>query len=105
MGEITFRIEADDAEIRRPFSDGQNIMSAAVNGDVPGIEGECGGEMSCGTCHVRIGAPWADEIPRASSAEQDMLDVLEDPSPESRLGCQVKLSAALDGILVSVPDA
>lgn len=104
MGRITY-IESgsDDREVT--FVDGDSVMTAAVNGNVAGIEGECGGELSCGTCHVYLGEPWASQVPPPSPEEEEMLEVVEDQRPDSRLGCQVELTESLDGIVVTVAEA
>ena len=82
---------------------GQNVMELAVNHDIPGIVGECGGDLSCGTCHVYVEAPWDATLGKASTDETDMLEVVDHLRPASRLCCQLVLSDALDGLIVSTP--
>lgn len=82
--------------------EGESLMEAAVRNNVPGIIGECGGDMSCATCHVYIDERWAAQLPPASEDEQDLLEMSDARKPESRLGCQVKVSAALDGLVAQV---
>jgi len=79
------------------------LMRAAVDHGVPGIDGDCGGHCACATCHVFIESPWADMLSPRSDAEEDMLGLTVDPRPTSRLGCQVRVTAALDGIVVQLP--
>ncbi|KAF0114827.1 MAG: ferredoxin 2Fe-2S [Rhodobacteraceae bacterium] len=97
---------ADGREITLDVPEGQSLMEAATRHGVPGIIGECGGSMSCATCHVVVHPTWADRAGEPGPFEEDMLDITEaDRQPTSRLSCQVRMSAALDGIVVSVPEA
>ena len=82
---------------------GASLMRGAVDNLVPGIVGECGGQMACGTCHVFIDAPWLGLLGPPSALEQGMLAVSEHTCTISRLACQVHLSDALDGIAVRIP--
>jgi 2Fe-2S ferredoxin len=84
-------------------AENESLMQAAVRSNVPGIQGECGGEMSCGTCHVYVRAPWRDSILSASADEKDLLDMIDDVTDDSRLACQIKCSSHLDGMEVEVP--
>jgi 2Fe-2S ferredoxin len=83
--------------------EGTSLMRAACDHMVPGIVGECGGFLSCGTCHVKIDTRWMDKIPPPGDDELAMLDCLTGTSSESRLGCQVVLDSSLNGLLVLVP--
>ena len=68
--------------------EGKNLMEAAVAASVPHVIGECGGSLSCATCHVYVSPEWATKT----------------GTPEtSRLSCQIKMTAALDGITLIVP--
>jgi len=79
-------------------------MKAAVDGNVKGIEGDCGGSLTCATCHVMIDPPWAELLPSPSADETDMLDFAASPvTPRSRLSCQVQLTPQLDGMVVQLP--
>ena len=83
---------------------GQSLMEAAVARGVPGIVGECGGSMSCATCHVVVDPGWFARTGDIGTFEDQMLDVTEaDREPTSRLSCQIKMTAALDGIVLRVP--
>ncbi|HSB24799.1 MAG TPA: 2Fe-2S iron-sulfur cluster-binding protein [Burkholderiaceae bacterium] len=83
---------------------GTTLMRAAVDHGVPGIDGDCGGNCACATCHVYIDSPWAERLSPKSDAEDDMLGLAVDPRPTSRLACQIRLSDALDGIVVALPE-
>jgi ferredoxin, 2Fe-2S len=94
--EITY-ILTDDSEQTVQASYGESVMRAALQNDVPGIIGECGGELSCGTCHVYVDAEWADKIDPQSEEERDLLDMMDDVRPESRLSCQIQLKPGCAG--------
>ncbi|MBL9073432.1 2Fe-2S iron-sulfur cluster-binding protein [Tabrizicola sp.] len=95
---------ADGREITLDVAEGTNLMEAATQRGVPGIIGECGGSMSCATCHVVVDPGWAERAGEPSPFEEDMLDITEaGRQPTSRLSCQLKMGPALDGIVVNVP--
>jgi len=82
-----------------------SIMVTAIDNDIPGIAGECGGACACATCHVYIDPDDIRRVPAASLMECEMLDgVAAERRPESRLGCQIAVSNTLDGLTVHVPD-
>lgn len=84
---------------------GQNLMMAAIGHDIEGIVGDCGGVMSCATCHVIVEAPFCEQLPPPSEAENQMLDYTAAPrEPGSRLSCQIVMNAALDGMAVRIAD-
>ncbi len=83
---------------------GQSLMQAAVAANVAGIEADCGGLMTCGTCHVYVREPHASQLPAPTDDEQGMLDFTASPRrPNSRLSCQIELTDALDGLTVDLP--
>lgn len=84
--------------------EGTSLMEAAKGANVEGIDADCGGCMVCGTCHVYVDAPWADMLSAPSEMEAEILDCVPEPNPRARLSCQIKLSAALDGLKVELPD-
>ena len=101
MAEIVFRL-SDGATRTAVVEDGTSVMAAAVANGVPGVVGDCGGSMTCATCHVRVLQPEA--LTQSSEEELDMLEVFdEDPGPGSRLGCQVRVSDAMPHVVVEVP--
>ncbi|HEX5738126.1 MAG TPA: 2Fe-2S iron-sulfur cluster-binding protein [Hydrogenophaga sp.] len=82
----------------------QSLMKAAVDANVKGIEADCGGTLTCATCHVMVDAPWLEKLPPASPDEIDMLDFAASAvQPTSRLSCQIQLTPALDGLVVHLP--
>ena len=82
--------------------EGESIMQVATRHGVPGIIGECGGEMSCATCHVHVGAEWRSKLRRPSEDETDLVEMSDDYTEDSRLSCQIKLRPEIDGIVVSI---
>lgn len=83
---------------------GQSLMQAAIAANVPGIEADCGGLLTCGTCHVFVHEPHASALPPAGEDENGMLDFTATPRrPNSRLSCQIDLTDALDGLTVDLP--
>jgi ferredoxin, 2Fe-2S len=85
-------------------SPGSTVMEAAVKNGIPGIEAECGGACACATCHVYIADAWQERVGPPSSMEEDMLDFAYDVRPNSRLSCQIKVTDALDGLVVHTPE-
>jgi ferredoxin, 2Fe-2S len=83
---------------------GESIMNLATRNLIPGIIGECGGNLSCATCHVYVGEPWYSKLKPAKSEENDMLEgTSEEPTEESRLGCQIPITSELEGIVIRIP--
>jgi 2Fe-2S ferredoxin len=81
-----------------------NLIQAAVARGIPCVVGECGGSMSCATCHVVVVPDWADRAGQPGAFEEDILDITEaERQPKSRLSCQIRITVDLDGILVSIP--
>jgi 2Fe-2S ferredoxin len=85
-------------------ANGQSVMQGAVANRIAGITGECGGAMACGTCHVYVDRNWLDKVGSRSDDEEAMLGFALDVADNSRLSCQIKLSDALDGLIVRTPE-
>jgi 2Fe-2S ferredoxin len=84
---------------------GSSVMQAAIANDVKGIDAECGGCLSCATCHVYVDPAWFVKMPPAHDDEIDMLGfVAAEQRPNSRLACQIMVGAELDGLVVQVPE-
>jgi 2Fe-2S ferredoxin len=83
---------------------GTTVMQAAVDNDIEGIVAECGGSCSCATCHCYVEESWLAKLEPPSDVERDMLECVLAPQSNSRLSCQIKLTEALDGIAISVPE-
>lgn len=69
------------------------------------IEGACEGALACSTCHVVLDRETYDALDLPSEDEEDMLDLAFEPTPTSRLGCQIVMSEELDGLVVKLPPA
>lgn len=101
---IKIRFVAHDGSSRDVAAEpGISLMEAARNNGVDGIDADCGGVCACATCHVYIDPAWADRVPPRGSNEADMLDMAEDVQASSRLACQIRLEAALDGLVAHLP--
>jgi 2Fe-2S ferredoxin len=82
---------------------GSSVMQAAMAADIQGINSECGGAASCGTCHAYVADDWASQIDPPAEMEAQMLEFVIEPTSNSRLTCQICISEALDGISFEVP--
>ena len=82
---------------------GITVMEGAVQNDIPGIDADCGGSLSCATCHVYVKEDWFNRIPKKEDGEDDMLDMAFEPKKNSRLSCQIIVSDEIDGLVVNIP--
>lgn len=103
MGQITF-IEHDGTQHEVELEPGKSLMQHATDNMVPGIDADCGGECACGTCHVIVEEAWFSQTGSINSEEQQMLDMTPEGAPRSRLACQVKVTDALAGLVVRLPE-
>jgi ferredoxin, 2Fe-2S len=103
MPQVTF-IEHNGTAHTVPATIGLSLMRAAIDNNVPGIDADCGGSCACATCHVYITPPWQDKLGAQSKMEEDMLDFAAATQPNSRLSCQIEITEALDGLVVTMPD-
>jgi ferredoxin, 2Fe-2S len=102
MPRITF-IEPDGFRrvINAPV--GITLMEAAMQNGVQGILALCGGACACGTCHVYVDATWLPRLQDKEEMEEGMLECAWEPGENSRLSCQIHITADLDGLEVTVP--
>jgi 2Fe-2S ferredoxin len=104
MANITWKME-DGSEISADIEDGLNLMEAATANNVPHIEGECGGCLSCATCHVFADEDWFAKTGEIDDIEDTMLDMTDvERRDNSRLSCQIIASPKLDGLVLYVPE-
>lgn len=103
MAKITF-IQDDGTKQTVDAEDGMTVMESAVKNMVPGIDADCGGACACATCHVYVEPDWLEATGDREEMEEDMLDFAFDVRDNSRLSCQIKVSAELDGLTVRVPE-
>ena len=83
---------------------GLSVLEIAHRNGI-GIEGACEGSLACSTCHVVVDGAWFEKLSPASEDEEDMLDLAFGLTHTSRLGCQIRMSEALDGLVVRLPAA
>jgi ferredoxin, 2Fe-2S len=102
MAKITF-VQPDGSKQTVTADAGMTVMEAAKRDVIGGIEAECGGACACATCHVYIDKAWSEKTGKPAAMEEDMLDFAFDVRPESRLACQIKVTDAMDGLVVQVP--
>ncbi|KAM0452375.1 hypothetical protein ACHAO4_005586 [Trichoderma viride] len=99
---VTF-IDKDGEEHKFAVSAGDNLLDIAQANDLE-MEGACGGSCACSTCHVIVeGEDHYDQMPEPEDDENDMLDLAFGLTETSRLGCQVKMTKELDGLVVKLP--
>ena len=83
---------------------GQSLMQAAVDANLPGIQADCGGLLTCATCHVVVPGDWLAKLQAMTGDEDGMLAfTAQTREPGSRLSCQIMLTPALDGLQVTLP--
>lgn len=94
----------DGRQITATVPAGQTLMEAARAHNVPSILGDCGGNLSCATCHVSVDPAWTAAASPPGPMEDSMLDITDAPrTATSRLSCQLSMSQALDGIILHIP--
>ena len=103
MLKITF-VATDGTRTDVDAAEGSTVMESAIKNMVQGIEAECGGACACATCHVYVDDAWTGKTGSAEPMEEDMLDFAYDVKPSSRLSCQIKVTAEMDGLVVHVPE-
>ena len=81
---------------------GQTLLQATIANEID-VEGACGGQCACATCHVILPEEYFNRIPKPQTDEADMLDLGADVTKYSRLGCQVKVNESLEGMNVTLP--
>ncbi len=103
MPKITY-VEHNGTEHVVEADAGVSVMEAAVKNMVPGIDADCGGACACATCHVYVDPEWLDKVGEKQAMEESMLDFASEPKENSRLSCQITVSAKLDGLIVRLPE-
>jgi len=105
MPAVTY-IAADGSRHPVEVPDGDTVMQGAVDNMISGIVGECGGGLACATCHCYVDDAWLGRVGVATGAEDQMLQAISSERKlSSRLGCQITLSDALDGLIVHLPES
>jgi ferredoxin, 2Fe-2S len=103
MAKITF-IDSSGKARTVEAQPGSTVMETAIKNGIPGIEAECGGACACATCHVYVDEAWREQTGPPSPMEEDMLDFGFEVRANSRLSCQIKVTDALDGLVVATPE-
>lgn len=98
---VTF-VHPDGREQVCDAPEGLSLLEVAHRSMID-IEGACEGSMACSTCHVIVDSAWFDKLPEAEEEEEDMLDLTFGLKKTSRLGCQIRMNADLDGLVVKLP--
>lgn len=101
MPKMTF-IERDGARREVEAALGLSVLEIAHRHGVD-IEGACEGSLACSTCHVIVEGDWFAKLAKPTEDEEDMLDLAFDLQETSRLGCQIIMTEALDGLVVKLP--
>jgi len=102
MAKVIF-VQPDGVRRELDAPPGITLMEAARQNDVVGIVAQCGGACACATCHVYVDEAWWARLPPPEEMEEGMLETAWEPRANSRLSCQIQITAALDGLLVTVP--
>ena len=104
MGRVTY-IEFNGTAHTIELPEGDSLMNGAVSNGIRGIDGDCGGSCACATCHVHVDPSWTTKVgPPASDIEAELLQLAPDVGTDSRLSCQIKMSAEIDGVVVHLPE-
>lgn len=103
MTRVVF-IDIDGVRREVDATDGLSLMEVAKASGIAAIEGQCGGMLSCATCHVYVDDAWAARLPPPDTLERDMIPNAIEPRATSRLCCQIKVAPALDGLVVHTPE-
>ena len=104
MAKITY-IEHGGTQHVIDVKSGLSVMEGAIKNNIPGIDADCGGACACATCHVYEKDEWLSKTGDKSAMEESMLDFAENVEANSRLSCQIKVSDALDGLVVTMPES
>ncbi len=96
-------IEYNGTEHEVEAQNGESLMLAAVKQMIDGIDADCGGSCSCGTCHVFVDPAWMANVGEADEYEEPMLDMNPERQAGSRLSCQITVNDTLDGLVVRLP--
>ena len=104
MVTVVFKKEGKDDRVVEAEA-GLSVMEAAIANDIGEILADCGGALSCATCHVHIAKEWMEKVGKPSENEEAMLEMAIDADARSRLSCQLKLTDELDGLEIILPES
>ncbi|CAN1552647.1 Fdx Ferredoxin [Burkholderiaceae bacterium] len=101
---VIFENTADTQGTRITAKPGQTLMKAALAADIEGVAADCGGTLTCATCHVMVREPWLSQLPAITDDEDGMLDFAACArQANSRLSCQIKLTEGMNGMQIDLP--
>ncbi len=103
MVKVTF-VEHNGKESVVEADTGLSVMEVAVKNGVNGIDADCGGACACATCHCYLEGDMVSKIDAPDPMEESMLDFAQERQDNSRLSCQVKVTSALEGLVVKLPE-
>ncbi|KAE9340889.1 hypothetical protein PF008_g10899 [Phytophthora fragariae] len=104
FAQVTFTfVDGEGESTRVAAEEGQTLLDVAHENDVE-LEGACGGELACSTCHLVFEKRIFDGLPEISEEEEDMLDLAWGLTDTSRLGCQITVTKEMEGMTVRIPD-
>ncbi|KAK2817923.1 hypothetical protein Q7C36_021856 [Tachysurus vachellii] len=99
-------INRDGEKITVKASPGDTLLDVVVQQDLDfDGYGACEGTLACSTCHLIFEEETYKQLGPISDEEMDMLDLAYGLTDTSRLGCQICLTKALDGMTVRVPES
>lgn len=104
MAKITYIEYGNEKAHEIDVPTGHSVKDGAVDNSIPGIEAICGGSCSCSTCHVYVDPAWLGKLPAQEEMEKEVLEFAHDVRENSRLSCQIKVTDALDGLVVRMPE-
>ena len=102
MARITF-IQPDGSAATVEIANGLTVMEGAIENDVTGVVAQCGGSCSCSTCHCYVADEWMGVLPPPDEEESGLIEFAWEPRGSSRLTCQIRVTDALDGLVLHVP--
>jgi 2Fe-2S ferredoxin len=106
MSEVTVNFQLPDGTTRtHTVPANWSVLEAAHDAGLQHLDGACGANMACATCHVILPRDWFAQLPMPTEEEGDMLDLAHGATETSRLGCQVIITRVLNGITVLIPAA
>ena len=105
MPKVIYRThEGDTHEV--DIQAGRTVMLGATMNGVPGIDADCGGTLSCATCHIYLAPDWLDRVTPMDEVEDDLLENTAcERKFNSRLSCQIEVTDDLDGLTVEIPES
>jgi len=83
---------------------GRTLMENVLDNNIPGIDADCGGACACGTCHCFVADDWRGMAGAPEQLEESMLGMRPDREDSSRLSCQIRVTDAMDGMAIRLPE-